>query len=158
MYCTVLLKVCHGIDRSVVNWDLVTMEPGTDQDDKLNNAKYAISVARKLGACVFVASEDIVQVKSKMIMLFCASLWHCENERTVGPPSTENSTVGVQATRIPQVTRLDSSVVFHRVLEDRSRKSISEQGHRLLRDSVLCCACMYVRVYVGLTCLRVLCQ
>ncbi|CAM9964616.1 unnamed protein product [Ascophyllum nodosum] len=97
-----LLQVCHGIDRSVVNWDLVTMEPGTDQDDKLNNAKYAISVARKLGACVFVASEDIVQVKSKMIMLFCASLWHCENERTVGPPSTENSTVGVQATRIPQ--------------------------------------------------------
>eukprot|EP00903_Cladosiphon_okamuranus_P012347 g11576.t1 len=76
-----LLQVCHGIDRSTVNWDLVVMDPTTDED-KTNNAKYAISVARKLGACVFVAAEDIVQVMSRMIMLFCASLWHCENERT----------------------------------------------------------------------------
>lgn len=77
-------QVCHGIDRSTVNWDLVVMDPTTD-DDKTNNAKYAISVARKLGACVFVAAEDIVQVMSRMIMLFCASLWHCENERTAAP-------------------------------------------------------------------------
>lgn len=54
--------MCHGIDRSVVNWDLVTMEPSSS-DEKTNNAKYAISVARKLGACVFVAAEDIVQVQ-----------------------------------------------------------------------------------------------
>ncbi|CAN0521445.1 unnamed protein product, partial [Ectocarpus sp. 12 AP-2014] len=73
--------VCHGIDQSTVNWDLVVMDPANDED-KTNNAKYAISVARKLGACVFVAAEDIVQVMSRMIMLFCASLWHCENERT----------------------------------------------------------------------------
>ncbi|CAM9190224.1 unnamed protein product [Ectocarpus sp. 4 AP-2014] len=79
-----LLKVCHGIDHSTVNWDLVVMDPANDED-KTNNAKYAISVARKLGACVFVAAEDIVQVMSRMIMLFCASLWHCENERTASP-------------------------------------------------------------------------
>ena len=76
--------MCHGIDRSTVNWDLVVMEPSSDED-KTNNAKYAISVARKLGACVFVAAEDIVQVMSRMIMLFCASLWHCENERNASP-------------------------------------------------------------------------
>lgn len=76
--------MCHGIDRSTVNWDLVVMDPTSDED-KTNNAKYAISVARKLGACVFVAAEDIVQVMSRMIMLFCASLWHCENERAVAP-------------------------------------------------------------------------
>ncbi|CAB1100770.1 unnamed protein product [Ectocarpus sp. CCAP 1310/34] len=76
--------VCHGIDQSTVNWDLVVMDPANDED-KTNNAKYAISVARKLGACVFVAAEDIVQVMSRMIMLFCASLWHCENERTASP-------------------------------------------------------------------------
>lgn len=79
--------MCHGIDRSVVNWDLVVTEPG-NEEDKANNAKYAISVARKLGACVFVVAEDIVQVMSRMIMLFCASLWHCENERTVGGGAT----------------------------------------------------------------------
>lgn len=83
-------QVCHGIDRSTVNWDLVVMDPTTDED-KTNNAKYAISVARKLGACVFVAAEDIVQVMSRMIMLFCASLWHCENERTAAPPAAEGT-------------------------------------------------------------------
>ena len=64
------------------------MEP-EDEDDKLNNAKYAISVASKLGAFLFVAAEDIVQVKSKRIMLFCASLWHCENSRSVSGGATE---------------------------------------------------------------------
>lgn len=82
--CNESKQVCHGIDQSTVNWDLVVMDPANDED-KANNAKYAISVARKLGACVFVAAEDIVQVMSRMIMLFCASLWHCENERTASP-------------------------------------------------------------------------
>lgn len=91
--------MCHGIDRSTVNWDLVVMEPTTDVD-KTNNAKYAISVARKLGACVFVAAEDIVQVMSRMIMLFCASLWHCENERTAAPEAVAE---GAGALPVPAV-------------------------------------------------------
>ncbi|CAN0156706.1 unnamed protein product, partial [Discosporangium mesarthrocarpum] len=44
----------------VVNWDLVLKDPMSDEE-KANNAKYAISVARKLGALVFVVAEDIVQ-------------------------------------------------------------------------------------------------
>lgn len=32
------------------------------------NAKYAISIARKLGATIFVLPEDIVEVKSKMVI------------------------------------------------------------------------------------------
>lgn len=63
-YGVVTLQVCHGIDRSVVNWDLVNMDPRTE-DEKINNAKYAISVARKMGASVFCASEDIVQVSER---------------------------------------------------------------------------------------------
>jgi plastin-1 len=39
------------------------------------NAKYAISTARKIGACVFLTPEDIVEVKSKMIMTFVSELW-----------------------------------------------------------------------------------
>lgn len=78
-------QVCHGIDRSVVNWDLVTMDPST-VEEKTNNAKYAISVARKLGACVFVAAEDIVEVcwsysrlrvALRVSMLQCASSCVC---------------------------------------------------------------------------------
>lgn len=43
---------------------------GVDDDAKLN-AKYAISIARKLGATIFVLPEDITEVKSKMVSLFC---------------------------------------------------------------------------------------
>jgi hypothetical protein len=32
------------------------------------NAKYAISIARKLGATIFALPEDIVEVKSKMVI------------------------------------------------------------------------------------------
>ncbi|CAN0005686.1 unnamed protein product, partial [Choristocarpus tenellus] len=88
-----LLKVCHGINSMVVNWDLVTLNPEGD-DEKANNAKYAISVARKLGALVFVVAEDIVQVQPRMIMLFCASLWQCDNERSLqsGNPDEAGTT------------------------------------------------------------------
>jgi len=38
------------------------------------NAKYIISVARKLGAVIFLTWEDIRDVKPKMIMTLVASL------------------------------------------------------------------------------------
>ena len=38
------------------------------------NAKYVISVARKLGATVFLTFEDIVEVKPKMLMTFVAAI------------------------------------------------------------------------------------
>lgn len=43
-------------------------------EDAEKNAKYAISVARKLGCSVFLLWEDIVEVKPKMILAFVASL------------------------------------------------------------------------------------
>ena len=42
--------------------------------DYLANAKYAISMARKLGATIFLLPEDIVEVKPKMILTFIGSL------------------------------------------------------------------------------------
>ena len=42
--------------------------------DKLDNAKYAISLARKIGARVYALPEDIVEVKSKMVMTVFACL------------------------------------------------------------------------------------
>eukprot|EP00612_Vaucheria_litorea_P002508 CAMPEP_0171458188 /NCGR_PEP_ID=MMETSP0945-20130129/3968_1 /TAXON_ID=109269 /ORGANISM="Vaucheria litorea, Strain CCMP2940" /LENGTH=631 /DNA_ID=CAMNT_0011983949 /DNA_START=37 /DNA_END=1932 /DNA_ORIENTATION=+ len=72
-----LLKVCQGINRNSVNWDLVDLEPDTNEK-MIGNVKYAISVARKLGALLFAVPEDFVEVRSRMIMLFCAALWHAE--------------------------------------------------------------------------------
>lgn len=44
------------------------------QQERLANAKYAISMARKIGAHVFALPEDIVEVKSKMVMTVFACL------------------------------------------------------------------------------------
>lgn len=38
------------------------------------NAKYAISLARKFGCCVFLLPEDIVEVKSKLLLTFIGTL------------------------------------------------------------------------------------
>jgi hypothetical protein len=46
--------------------------------DKFNNAKYAISVSRKIGAQVFALPEDIVESKYKMIMTIYACLMAVE--------------------------------------------------------------------------------
>ena len=40
-----------------------------DENAKMN-AKYAISIARKLGATIFVLPEDIIEVKPKMASVF----------------------------------------------------------------------------------------
>ena len=42
--------------------------------DKLSNAKYVISMARKIGARVYALPEDIIEVKSKMVMTVFACL------------------------------------------------------------------------------------
>lgn len=61
-----------SIEPEIVNWELVT-DGQTDEDQKLN-AKYAISLARKMGAIIFLLPEDIVEVRNKMCMTFCAAV------------------------------------------------------------------------------------
>ncbi|KAK5857674.1 hypothetical protein PBY51_010901 [Eleginops maclovinus] len=43
-------------------------------DDKLNNAKYAISLARKIGARVYALPDDLVEVNPKMVLTLFACL------------------------------------------------------------------------------------
>eukprot|EP01137_Pigoraptor_chileana_P034968 Opistho-2@28288 len=66
------LDLMGGLKKGIVNYDLVT--PGTSEADAKLNAKYAISIARKLGACIFLLPEDIVEVKPKMILTFVGAL------------------------------------------------------------------------------------
>jgi len=58
--------------RSVVDWGIVAR--GGQPPDLLNNAKYAISIARKLGATIFLLPEDITESKDKMILTFIGSI------------------------------------------------------------------------------------
>ena len=50
--------------------------------EKLSNAKYAISVARSKGARIYALPEDIVEVKSKMVMTVFACLMILDYQQT----------------------------------------------------------------------------
>jgi plastin-1 len=66
------LDLLHSLKPGVVNAELIN--PGTSDDGAKMNAKYAISIARKLGATIFLLPEDIVEVRPKMILTFVGTL------------------------------------------------------------------------------------
>jgi plastin-1 len=78
--CSVfLLNLLKSIEPRAVNASIPT-EGATDEEKK-KNAKYIISVARKIGAQVLLTWEDIVDVKPKMIMTLVASIMHAAQGR-----------------------------------------------------------------------------
>ncbi|KAF7858727.1 uncharacterized protein EAF02_011051 [Botrytis sinoallii] len=67
-----LLDVLNGMKSSYVDYDLVT--PGGTEDDAYMNAKLSISIARKMGATIWLVPEDICQVRSRLVVTFIGSL------------------------------------------------------------------------------------
>lgn len=67
-----LLELLAAVNPSIVNFDLVT--PGHCEEDAKSNAKYAISVARKMGASIFLLPEDIFSVQPKMLLTFIGTI------------------------------------------------------------------------------------
>ena len=73
-----LLDVLNGLKPGYVDYNLVT--PGRTEDDAYLNginrifkqanfaAKLAISIARKIGAVIFLLPEDITQVRARLVM------------------------------------------------------------------------------------------
>ncbi|XP_069133619.1 plastin-1-like [Argopecten irradians] len=75
----VILDVIDTIKPGSVKAEMVKDPEDPDNDDSVNaasllNAKYAISMSRKIGARVYALPEDIVEVKPKMIMTIFACL------------------------------------------------------------------------------------
>uniref|UniRef100_A0A1A8BLW8 Lymphocyte cytosolic plastin 1 n=1 Tax=Nothobranchius kadleci TaxID=1051664 RepID=A0A1A8BLW8_NOTKA len=68
-----VLDLIDAIQPGSIRYDLVKAEDLTEEE-KLNNAKYAISMARKIGARVYALPEDLVEVKPKMVMTVFACL------------------------------------------------------------------------------------
>ena len=68
------INIMKTIEPRSIIWDIVVTDK-EDDESKQNNAKYAISIARKLGATVFLVWEDIAEVKSKLLLTFLASLY-----------------------------------------------------------------------------------
>ncbi|KAF2147529.1 uncharacterized protein K452DRAFT_241057 [Aplosporella prunicola CBS 121167] len=67
-----LLDVLNGMKSSYVDYDLVAT--GRSDEDAYANAKLAISIARKLGATIWLVPEDICTVRSRLITTFIGSL------------------------------------------------------------------------------------
>ncbi|XP_023344853.1 plastin-3 [Eurytemora carolleeae] len=67
-----LIDLIDSIKPGCINYDLV-LDPDTEED-KIANAKYGISMARRLGARVYALPEDIVEIKPKMVMTVFAVL------------------------------------------------------------------------------------
>lgn len=66
------VDLLSAVEPRCINLAVVTL--GTSAQEREMNAKYVISTARKLGCSLFLLWEDIVEVNSKMILVFVASL------------------------------------------------------------------------------------
>ena len=63
-----LLDVLNGMKSSYVDYELVTL--GRGEEEAYMNAKLAISIARKMGATIWLVPEDICQVRSRLVVTF----------------------------------------------------------------------------------------
>lgn len=73
-----------AIEPKCIRWDFVVKDNPSDKDKEMN-AKYALSVARGLGALIFVVWEDITEVKSKLLLTFLASIYDVAQNREKKP-------------------------------------------------------------------------
>jgi plastin-1 len=64
-----------SIRKDIIDWEIVKGQDSNSvsKEDSMLNAKYAISIARKLGGTIFILPEDIYELKPKMILTFLAS-------------------------------------------------------------------------------------
>lgn len=68
----VVIDLVDSVKNGSINYELVHQTP--NNAEKLKNAKYAVSMARKIGATVFALPEDLVEVKHKMVMTVFATI------------------------------------------------------------------------------------
>lgn len=70
-----LLDVLNGMKSAYVDYDIVAS--GRTEEEAYMNAKLAISIARKMGATIWLVPEDICAVRSRLIVTFIGSLMAC---------------------------------------------------------------------------------
>merc|ERR1712173_288382 len=74
--------VLGGVYPDVIDWDLLT--DGKTEKDAILNARYAISIARKMGCTIFLLPEDIVECRKRMCMTFGAAVMLQAYQQNVG--------------------------------------------------------------------------
>jgi plastin-3 len=88
----VVIDLIDAIQPGTIAYDLV--RDTHSEQDKLANAKYAITVARKIGAKIYALPEDIVEVKAKLVM----TVFACLMARDYTPNMREQPVTPVTAT------------------------------------------------------------
>uniref|UniRef100_A0A6Q2XHJ0 Plastin-3 n=1 Tax=Esox lucius TaxID=8010 RepID=A0A6Q2XHJ0_ESOLU len=68
-----VVDLIDAIQPGSISYELVKTG-SLSAEDKLENAKYAVSMARKIGARVYALPDDLVEVKPKMVMTVFACL------------------------------------------------------------------------------------
>jgi hypothetical protein len=77
-----LLQLLYACRPDVVQIGHVA--PGDTPDQVESNAKYALSVARRLGCSLSLVWEDIVEVQPRMLLVLLASLMYLDSRRPAG--------------------------------------------------------------------------
>ncbi|CAE6405858.1 unnamed protein product [Rhizoctonia solani] len=67
------LDLLDALRPGIVDYSLV-YNPARNDDEKKQNAKLAISIARKMNALIFLVPEDIVDIRPRLILTFVGSL------------------------------------------------------------------------------------
>jgi plastin-1 len=73
-----LLQVLSSIEPRAIDWDIV--KKGEAEEDKENNAKYIVSIVRKLGGVVFCVWEDLVKVDYKQTFILFATIYELDQQ------------------------------------------------------------------------------
>lgn len=84
-----VIDLVDAIKSGSINYAQVL--PGSTTEEKLANSKYAISMARKIGAKVYALPEDIAEGKPKMVMTVFACLMARDYVPSTEPNSTDSS-------------------------------------------------------------------
>jgi len=69
-----IIKIIDQMAPGTINYEFVKTGAGVSDEDCFSNAKYAVNMARKIGAPVYALPEDISEVNDKMVMTVYASL------------------------------------------------------------------------------------
>jgi hypothetical protein len=106
------LDLLEGMRKGIVDYSLVT--PGRTEEEQRMNAKLAISIARKLGALIFLVPEDIVELRQRLILTFVGSLSECGAALRVPPKLTPRSSSGTAGMIAPASSSLSAARALHR--------------------------------------------
>jgi len=69
-----IIDIIDLMAPGTINYEFVKTGAGLSDEECFSNAKYAVNMARKIGAPVYALPEDISEVNDKMVMTVYASL------------------------------------------------------------------------------------